>query len=324
MDEHEQHVFDLAQQVINQIIEATDNVEPRVHNAVMVLQHMATEAAYDAPVEEEPDLIWCVFCEEEIDDYDLCTEHMHYEPAHAWCCEECLDGEYDHEEDPPLPHFPQINQHTIEEPARITNPKSPITPANFVNRVNRCFGFHPAVNGDAPAAYIADLQNRHVANSNIITSIAHDGFHYPVLNIDCPVTVVPSTIPGHSHVLIDHPVSRNQYFEMLQSLANVGIVNGNWLHEAQQLGASWVRLPWVHHGDRVDPNAFLPFFDEDDMAPADVGNQALYQENVELREQLRERDAVLKNHEARAHLLEAEILHLRNMLAERRVVTTWH
>lgn len=95
----------------------------------------------------------------------------------------------------------------------------------------------------------------------VITSLAEPSpwggpqLHRPVLDIDCPVTVVPSTTPGHHHLLIDKPLSWDEYAGLLDALAHARIVESGYVAASKRREHSAVRVPWLRKGD---PLPLLP------------------------------------------------------------------
>lgn len=81
------------------------------------------------------------------------------------------------------------------------------------------------------------------------------GRHKVVLDIDLPVTVLPSTTPGHHHLFIDHEVAWDDYVNLLEALATCGLVEPGYVNSSKQRGYSCVRLPWVK---KVDPPEPIP------------------------------------------------------------------
>jgi hypothetical protein len=89
--------------------------------------------------------------------------------------------------------------------------------------------------------------------ANLVVSLvkgSHSAGHYasrhkPVIDIDLPVKVLPSSTPGHSHLFIDKELSWSQYCRLLQVMVDVGIVEGGYLGASLARGYSAVRLPWV-------------------------------------------------------------------------------
>lgn len=72
-----------------------------------------------------------------------------------------------------------------------------------------------------------------------------DCTHYPVIDIDVPINIVPASRIGHTHLYINHPVSQEGLFEILHVLAKHGIVEEGYLLASKSRGYSAVRLPWI-------------------------------------------------------------------------------
>jgi len=79
--------------------------------------------------------------------------------------------------------------------------------------------------------------------------------HKVVLDIDLPVTVLPSTTPGHHHLFIDHEVAWDDYVNLLEALVTCGLVEPGYVNASKQRGYSCVRLPWVK---KVEPPEPIP------------------------------------------------------------------
>lgn len=86
--------------------------------------------------------------------------------------------------------------------------------------------------------------------------------HRPVLDIDIPIAVVPSTTEGHYHLYIDKQMSWAEYERLLDVLVEVGIVEPGFAAASISRGYSAVRLPWVQKEDMVKTAEQL--FDEDE------------------------------------------------------------
>ncbi|MFW6598142.1 hypothetical protein ACOCHS_06390 [Propionibacteriaceae bacterium Y2011] len=69
--------------------------------------------------------------------------------------------------------------------------------------------------------------------------------HYPVIDLDIPVTLIPSSTPGHSHLYIDTAVPWDKFVDVLQALAHAGIVEQGYADASVRRGYSAVRLPWI-------------------------------------------------------------------------------
>jgi hypothetical protein len=85
-----------------------------------------------------------------------------------------------------------------------------------------------------------------VGEANLITSrVAGTELHKPVLDIDLPATLLPSSTPGHFHLLIDHEMPWNTFVELLEALVKAGLVEPGYVNASLERGYTAVRLPWV-------------------------------------------------------------------------------
>ena len=89
-----------------------------------------------------------------------------------------------------------------------------------------------------------------IEDANIISSNASDGSgkHYPVLDLDFPVTLVPSSTPGHFHLYLDRPVDEGSYWKLCDALAEAGLLEPGYVSACKERGYTSVRLPWVKKG----------------------------------------------------------------------------
>lgn len=91
-------------------------------------------------------------------------------------------------------------------------------------------------------AEVADLDT-----ANIITSEVRGkpGRHKPVLDIDLPVKLIPSSTEGHFHLMIDKEMDWEDYQRLLWVLADIGIVEEGYASASDERGYTAVRLPWI-------------------------------------------------------------------------------
>lgn len=95
------------------------------------------------------------------------------------------------------------------------------------------------------------LYHANEENANLVSSIEEDergvatGMHLPVIDIDLPAHVEPSTTPGHGHLYIDKPLTWREYITLLHVLAGLGIVEPGYVAVAEKRGATFVRRPGV-------------------------------------------------------------------------------
>lgn len=74
-------------------------------------------------------------------------------------------------------------------------------------------------------------------------------FHRPVLDIDFPAKLVPSSTPGRFHLYLDKPMTWAVYAKLLSALADAGVIERGYADACEARGASFVRLPWVKKDD---------------------------------------------------------------------------
>ena len=123
-------------------------------------------------------------------------------------------------------------------------------------------GWEPGMEPD-PMANLEETEDLNTAD--IIASEAKrlGGFqskHMVMFDVDIPIVVVPSTTPGHSHVYFPNTyIPKEHLFEVLDVLANVGIVEPGYVAASKARGFTALRLPWVRKANR--PVAVTPFDD---------------------------------------------------------------
>lgn len=66
-------------------------------------------------------------------------------------------------------------------------------------------------------------------NANLISSKCANGKHAPVIDIDIPIYVLPSSQLGHYHLYIDKEIPWNSYVRILKALENAGIIESGYL-----------------------------------------------------------------------------------------------
>lgn len=93
---------------------------------------------------------------------------------------------------------------------------------------------------------VIQSQNENIALTN--------GLHSPVLDIDIPAHLVPSSTPGHSHLYFDHLMTWRQYKRFLKALAKVGILENGYVKASIRRGHTAVRVPWLKKGETCRKN----------------------------------------------------------------------
>lgn len=94
-----------------------------------------------------------------------------------------------------------------------------------------------------------------VAEADVVSSILEPDLqndplagelHAPVIDIDLPCQLVPSSTPGHHHLYIDVAVPWDRYVAVLEAMAAAGIVQPGYVEACKSRGFTSVRLPWKH------------------------------------------------------------------------------
>lgn len=89
-------------------------------------------------------------------------------------------------------------------------------------------------------------------NENLITSRLHIGvevekdkwYHRPVIDIDFPARLVPSSTDGHFHLYLDGVlVPHDKYMYLLAALASCGIISDGYQRYSTDRGYTAVRMP---------------------------------------------------------------------------------
>jgi hypothetical protein len=75
-----------------------------------------------------------------------------------------------------------------------------------------------------------------------------DALHAPVLDIDFPAHLVPSSTIGHYHLYLDKKITWDKYKKLLVALADADILERGYVDAAINTGATYVRLPYVRKG----------------------------------------------------------------------------
>ena len=93
---------------------------------------------------------------------------------------------------------------------------------------------------------IADLDT-----ANLLTSLPADRYvkearlHAPVIDLDLPCELIPSTTPGHFHLILGRLVPEREYWRLLVALADAGLVEHGYVSASRARGQTAIRLPWV-------------------------------------------------------------------------------
>lgn len=96
-----------------------------------------------------------------------------------------------------------------------------------------------------------------IDDAMLITSMIRDSnMHKVAIDVDLPISVVPSSTPGHGHLYIDKELTWPQYEKLLHALAEAGIVEEGYVGASVRRGYTSLRLPWVSKADLPSPRCF--------------------------------------------------------------------
>ena len=85
-----------------------------------------------------------------------------------------------------------------------------------------------------------------IKDAHVITSYdPTTGKHRPILDIDLPAALIPSSTPGHYHLYIDKPMEWRHYEDLLDALSAVGIIEEGYASASCDREYTSVRLPWI-------------------------------------------------------------------------------
>lgn len=97
-------------------------------------------------------------------------------------------------------------------------------------------------------ALFDDLRvKRPVERSNVVSSELVDkpGMHTIMLDLDVPAVLVESSTPGHTHLFINVEVEWPKYADLLDALADAGVIESGYRDASIMRGHTALRLPWI-------------------------------------------------------------------------------
>jgi hypothetical protein len=81
--------------------------------------------------------------------------------------------------------------------------------------------------------------------ANLVGSLCEDGMHRPVIDIDLPCRLVPSSTPGHFHLYLELPMSEERFLALMAALGTAGVVSSFYSKAVQARRQAFVRCEWV-------------------------------------------------------------------------------
>jgi hypothetical protein len=82
--------------------------------------------------------------------------------------------------------------------------------------------------------------------ANLVGSRLQDSrAHAPVLDLDFPCRLVPSTTEGHHHLYLDRPLTWTQYRALLEVMGKIGLLEPGYVDASIRRKQTFVRKPGV-------------------------------------------------------------------------------
>ena len=69
--------------------------------------------------------------------------------------------------------------------------------------------------------------------------------HFPLLDLDVAHCYIPSSTPGHAHLILATPVCWHDYVELLRIMDKCGILQHGYVEASLKRGETWIRAPWT-------------------------------------------------------------------------------
>ncbi len=79
-------------------------------------------------------------------------------------------------------------------------------------------------------------------DANLIGSLTTNGTHAPVLDIDYPARLIPSSTPGHYHLYLDREIPWGRYQLVLWVLSLAGLIEPGFFRAAIARGMTFARI----------------------------------------------------------------------------------
>lgn len=89
-------------------------------------------------------------------------------------------------------------------------------------------------------------ENCLIEDAEVISSeLLGTDLHAPVLDIDIPAALVPSSTEGHFHLYIDQPMTWRKYKRLLKAMAAAGLLEKGYVKASIRRKHTALRVPWV-------------------------------------------------------------------------------
>lgn len=82
-------------------------------------------------------------------------------------------------------------------------------------------------------------------SGEVITRPEPHSWHIPMIDLDIPAVLIPSSTPGHSHLVIETELQWEDYLRLLDVMVDIGLVQAGFRDAALERGETFLRLPWI-------------------------------------------------------------------------------
>lgn len=90
------------------------------------------------------------------------------------------------------------------------------------------------------------IKTAEIDESNVVTSRLRDTDHHKiVIDLDVDAALIPSSTPGHHHLIIDKTMPWVEYKSVLTHLYEAGLIQKGYYEASINRGASVIRTPWT-------------------------------------------------------------------------------
>lgn len=94
----------------------------------------------------------------------------------------------------------------------------------------------------------------------------HESQHVIMLDIDHPAILIPSSTPGHHHLIVNKVLGWSDYRDLLDTMGEVGLIEPGFRDASVERGETFLRPPWIRKGCEAHDasEALMEWLDADD------------------------------------------------------------
>lgn len=106
--------------------------------------------------------------------------------------------------------------------------------------------------GRKPANYLLEAEAIGSRMPALDGEYEDDRCHLVMLDIDYDVFVIPSSTPGHHHLIFNQYVPEKEWKRLIGALARCGLIERGYAKFSLLRGESFLRLPWIRKGEEKE------------------------------------------------------------------------